>query len=670
MTAKNFQAGQTPAESAQGLEAARSAFERVLALHGAGLAAEAAAQLDRVLNLAPVRHDVLAELGMLALRLGYLEQGVEGLRRSLEIEPAQAVLWAIRGVGLNRLQRPAEALADLDRAIAAKPDFAGAYFDRACVLRALERKGEALADLDRSIEIDPANAAAFANRGALLHELGRIEEALESTTRSLALNPEYAQGRYNRAVILDGAGRMNEALLEFARVADHAPLDPALRGNALLALGRVEDAIACLQRACEIDAGNRDARSALLMAALYRESSDDGALARAQHEFTARFEAPLAECAPCLQNSRNPQRRLRIGYVSADFNAHSVAFFIEPVFARHDRRRFEIYAYHASTRSDEVTRHLCGLADVWVECAALSDERLAQRVRDDRIDILVDLSGHTAGNRRLVFARRPAPIQISWIGYPADPGPPSTDFLISDEIASPRSDVDAGASRLLRLPRVFSCYRAPTDAPDPAWPNGRDDGGIMFCSFNNSAKISPAALAAWARILHGQPGARLTLKDRSFADPGARRRLLERFAAHGIGGEQIIALARVPSGKDHLALYREADIALDTFPYNGVTTTCEALWMGVPVVSLTGTAFRSRMGATLLSAVGHPEWLADSEDQYVATALALARSEPLRRQLRCLLRTQMSASPLMDETGQVRDLEACYRNVWQKWCAS
>jgi len=332
-----------------------------------------------------------------------------------------------------------------------------------------------------------------------------------------------------------------------------------------------------------------------------------------------------------------------------------------------------VHCYHTARRSDAVTARLRSRADRWCEAATLDDAKLAARIRADRIDILVDLSGHTAGHRLPVFARRPAPVQVSWIGYPGDTGLGQIPFRITDPVATP--DPAAGEAGRAALPRewirlepVFCCYRPPVHAPEPRARQRGPDDTIVLGSCNNVAKITDASIRTWSRTLERHARSRLLLKDAAFASEAGRAAILSRFAACGVPGERITLLGRTRSLADHLALYDGIDIALDTVPYCGVTTTCEALWMGVPVVSLAGDTFVSRMGRTLLSAAGHPEWCAGSVDGYVDRVLALARDPGGRERLRHTLRGELRASPLCDEAGHLRSLEQAMRTLWRRWC--
>jgi predicted O-linked N-acetylglucosamine transferase (SPINDLY family) len=384
-------------------------------------------------------------------------------------------------------------------------------------------------------------------------------------------------------------------------------------------------------------------------------------------EFAARFCAGLGDGA-AHGNVRDAGRRLRVGYVSPDLRLHSVAYFIEPVLAHHDRGGFEVVCYQTNSASDAVTERLRGYVDGWVAADRLSDQGLAERVRADAIDILVDLAGHTAGGRLLAFARRPAPVQASWLGYPTGTGLSAIGYRISDWEVDPAGYEAYAAERPVRLPASYFCYRPLASAPEVGPLPSGEVGAITFGSFNNFAKVSPSVLGMWARVLEAVPGSRLMIKAKSLADESVRGRLLERLAALGVGEARLILRGWQEEVGGQLALYNEVDIGLDTYPYNGATTTCEALWMGVPVVSLSGATHASRMGRSILKAAGLGEWVAETAQGYVAHAVRLAGERTQLAELRSTLRGRLRASALMDERGFTRNLEHAYRQMWRQWC--
>ena len=346
-----------------------------------------------------------------------------------------------------------------------------------------------------------------------------------------------------------------------------------------------------------------------------------------------------------------------------------MAFFVEPLLKGHDRQAVEVFCYAEVTRPDTVTAHLQGLADHWLVTVGLSDEELAERIRADGIDILVDLAGHTAKNRLRVFARKPAPVQVTWLGYPNTTGLEAIDYRLVDAVTDPVGEADAWASEtLVRLEGGFLCYGGVKDAPEPTVPPCLKTGTVTFGSFNNPAKVSAATFDAWATLLSRLPQARLLLKGKPFADAATRALFLARLGERGVAAERVELVAWLPGAAAHLALYHRVDIALDPFPYNGTTTTCEALWMGVPVVTLRGDRHAGRVGASLLSQIGLTDLIANSVEEYVAIALALAGNPGHLHELRRSLRSRMAASSLCDGRAFARKMEAAFRTMWQVWC--
>jgi predicted O-linked N-acetylglucosamine transferase (SPINDLY family) len=354
--------------------------------------------------------------------------------------------------------------------------------------------------------------------------------------------------------------------------------------------------------------------------------------------------------------------------MSGDLRQHSVAYFLEPVLAHHDRRAVEVHAYATGLTQDAVTDRLQGLVDHWTGCTGLSDDALAGRIRSDGIDILVDLSGHTGGNRLRVFARKPAPVQVTYLGYAATTGLSAMDYRLTTAVVDPPGQEAYHSEALYRLPRSLWCYRPSAEAPEVnrETPAARH-GVITFGSMNNIAKVSPETVALWGEILRRLPGSRLVMT--SVPEGSVRATLTERFAAVGVEGPRLVLHGKLPAERFWEVL-GGIDIGLDPFPYNGTTTTCETLWMGVPVVTLEGSSAVARSGVALLSLAGLPELIARDEPGYVRIALDLARDLPRLSALRAGLRPRLAASPLRDEPGFTRELEEAYRAMWRRWCAS
>jgi protein O-GlcNAc transferase len=537
---------------------------------------------------------------------------------------------------------------------------------------------EALRCFRRALQLRPAFVELHLNIGLSQQRLGQTEQAIASYRLALAQPRVAVQAHCNLGAVLREAGRLDESVSSFrAAVALDQNCAEALHGlgAALLAQGRVAEAIVILRRTLALDPSLSGVHSALLLALQYSDIETPPEVRREHRRFADRFEAPLTPSI-AHTNVPDPERRLRIGYVSADFRNHSVAFFVEPILAHHDRSRFEIVCYYNNAaRDDPVTVRLRAMADHWLSCAGYSDQQLADRIRADAIDVLVDLSGHTAGNRLLVFARKPAPLQVSWIGYPSATGLRAIDCRLTDHRVSPpqtrsASDSVEDTEPLYRLPEVFSCYRPSQEAPAVETAPALRAGHVTLGSFNNVAKVSDRVVRVWSSLLLAEPSLRLVLKDRTFADEPSRAWMRGRFARQGVDTSRLVLLARATAEAEHLGLYKRIDIALDTFPYCGTTTTCEALWMGVPVVTLAGDRFAARVGVTLLGAIGHSEWVAIDEADYVRRVLTLAGDVGALNELRMRLREFVRDSPLCQEAKLTRELEAAYRAMWRRWCES
>lgn len=438
--------------------------------------------------------------------------------------------------------------------------------------------------------------------------------------------------------------------------------------NSLAALWRMEECIEASVGALNIAPRNSEIFSGVLLYHHYAANPDP----RALFELHRRHAQMMSEkVSPRVTGSHGNEpdsaRRLRIGYVSRNFSRHSVGYFIEPVIARHDPSRYSVYCYYTHPTSDDTTKRIAELAHAWRHVAAEDDDAVAKMIVDDRIDILVDLAGHTEFSRLGVFARKPAPVQMAWLGYPDTTGLPAIDYRITDAIADPPPRADElHTERLLRLTPAFLCYQPPQDSPAIATRPPQAD--VVFGSFNMLAKVNQRAIDMWARILHEVPQSRMCLKSNSLEHEATSARVLECFEARGIAASRVDLRRWAVERAEHLAAYSEIDIALDTFPYNGTTTTCEALWMGVPVVTLAGEAHMSRVGATLLGAAGLEDLVATSAEQYVGIATALAGDPARRQMLRSGMRQKLAASPLLDHEGFARELEQQLRAAWTLWC--
>jgi predicted O-linked N-acetylglucosamine transferase (SPINDLY family) len=371
-----------------------------------------------------------------------------------------------------------------------------------------------------------------------------------------------------------------------------------------------------------------------------------------------------------FRNQPDPERRLKIGYVSPDFRTHSVAYFFEGLLRWHDNKVVETFCYALTPHKDETTERLQQQASVWRDVSTLDDAALVKQARADGIDILVDLAGHTARNRLTVFAARAAPVQMTYLGYPSTTGLSRMDYRLTDERADPPGEEAFHSERLVRLPGCFLCYQPPLRSPSVAGAPMVHNGYITFGSFNNLAKINANVVALWSEILQAVPGSRLLIKNPSLTDGVTAERYRAMFDTHGISSDRTELLGLVPDPQAHLDTYRRIDIALDTFPYNGTTTTCEALYMGVPVITLAGQAHAGRVGLSILGNLGLDELIARSPDDYVSCAASLATNQERICDLRNTLRERLLTSAICDADSFARKVEQAFRQIWHDWCST
>jgi predicted O-linked N-acetylglucosamine transferase (SPINDLY family) len=473
--------------------------------------------------------------------------------------------------------------------------------------------------------------------------------------------------------------RLDEALSCYARVldikpgaTDHVPPDfhATVRhymANVLKAQGRMKEALVQYRQALDLNPAMAGAHSDMLLALNY--DPPDTASMLDEHVKWGRRHGYAGPNTFQHRNSRETDRPLRVGYVSPDLHKHAVTFFFEPLLAHHDRSKIVPVCYSLGRKSDEVTVRLHSAAAEWRNAFAMNDEQLAGQIHADRIDILVDLAGHMGENRLPVFSKKAAPIQVSWLGYPNTTGLTAIDYRLTDAVVDPPGQTDRfHTERLIRLPRGFLCYQPPASAPPVGPLPVLAAGAVTFGSFNNLSKIASGTIEAWSEILRAVPGSRLLLKNASFTDIPTREPYYRMFEEHGIGRERLDFRGIHLELTDHQLAYHEADIALDTFPYNGTTTTCEALWMGVPVVALAGDRHAGRVGVSILTQLGLTDLIADSSRDYVRIAVELANDRARLSGLRNSLRQRMADSPLCDATSFARAVEDAYRVMWLKWC--
>lgn len=517
---------------------------------------------------------------------------------------------------------------------------------------------------------DRRQARAWSLLARIALDEDQLEPALACYTPILALHPDDPEYLVDAAELNRRAGHLARAVeLSERALARQARYGRAwrVRRRALEELDRLEEASDCLRHELELDPGNSVTHSDLLFLLSRADMLTPRQAVEEYRRWGELYADQLTLSAAAHANPPEPERALRVGYASADFRRHAVAHFVEPVLARHERRAWRVFCYSNCARPDDMTLHLRGIADEWRDISGLSDDTAARLVRGDGIDILIDLSGHTAGNRLLMFARKPAPVQMTWLGYWGGTGMAAMDYRITDHFADPEGESDAAyREQLLRLPHSKWCYLPPAAMPECNALPARSRGYVTFGSLSNFARVSGETLRAWALLLRRIRQARL----RILAAPSGESldRMLEIFDAADIHADRLDLIGRLPA-QTYLRQYLELDIALDPFPMNGGTTTCDCLWMGVPIISRSGSSGVSRSGLSILSNVGLGQLVARSWEEYIDIAARLAADLSALAQLRASLREKMAASPLLDAQGFTRNLEALYRGAWRNWCA-
>jgi protein O-GlcNAc transferase len=555
-----------------------------------------------------------------------------------------------------------------------QPNNAGAYYELGNVLQDKGHLNEALQCYKKTITIDPKFSGSYNNIGNVLRKSGRFEEAIYYYQKAIALAPNFAGSYYNLAQAMHDSGHLEEAITYYKKALQ---IDPSIAnayynlGRALKEMGALEEAVSCYHRALQIDPNHVYAYNNILLLMNYSAKYDAQTIFIEHLRFAKQIAEPLYPRFFHYANDRSPSRRLRIGYVSPDFRRHAVNYFIWPVLASQKHERFEIFCYSDVLIPDNVTKRLQGFADHWRDIADMTDEKVAELVLKDGIDILVDLAGHTGCNRMLLFARKPAPVQVSWLGYPNTTGLPTIDYRIVDPYTDPHGLTDPFyTEKLLRLPESFLCYQPDENSPNVGHLPAIASGHITFGSFNIFTKVTEEILTLWSDILTNIPHSHIVLKTISFADKRICEKVMKTFGQKGINAERVELLGHEEQFLRHLSLYNRIDIGLDTFPYNGTTTTCEAMWMGVPVITLAGNSHASRVGVSLLSNVGLTDLIATTYDEYMKIAVNLAADTRGLQKLRENLRIMMANSPLTDAKRFTENLENSYRYMWEIWCKS
>lgn len=593
-------------------------------------------KLIEILKSNPVTADEYNHMGIVLYKNGVFDESIKNFRKALKINPNIIEAYNYMGNALQEYFRFDEAISSYEKAVLLSPADATAYINMGIALNGKKKFDEAVIYFQKALKLNPGLAQTYYYMGGSYMEQDKIEEAIESYKSALQIDPTFAPAFCKLGYALLNQGKVEEAELLYRHVVQTQPND-----------------LSCYQ--------------ALLMTLTYDAGYDPQVIFEEHLRFAKKYAGPLYS-GFSLQITERRSRRLRIGYVSPDFRKHSVAYFIEPVLKAHDRKEFQVICYSNTMTTDAVTERIRAYAHQWRDIRGMSHKKTAELIRKDEIDILVDLAGHTGGNRILLFALKPAPVQVAWIGYPVTTGLSTMDYKIVDKYTDPAGMTERFyTEKLIRMPDSFLCYLPDRDSPEVKELPALAAGFITFGSFNNFSKVSPKIMALWIRLLRALPGSHLLMKARGFSDRATRKNVLEKFKSEGISIERIELLPWELSAARHLELYNRVDIGLDTFPYNGTTTSCEAMWMGVPVITLAGNTHVSRVGVSLLSNVGLTELIAGTPEEYIKIASTLASDHVRLKYLRENLRAKMANSPLTDAEHFTKNLEDCYRKIWERW---
>jgi protein O-GlcNAc transferase len=637
------------------------------ALQGLGRLDEAEASYRRVIALKPDFTDAHSNLGIVLQGLGRLEEAEISCRQAIALNSDYAEAHFNLGVTLQGLSRLEEAEASYRQALVLNSDYAEAHCNLGVTLHNLDRLGEAEASHRQAIALKPNFANAYNNLGIVLQGFGRSEEAEASFRQAIALKSDYAEAHNNLGATLKELGRLEEAEASYTQAialkSDYAEAHSNL-GATLNEMGRLEEAEENFRQAIALKPSFKDAHNNLLFLQSSSNFEHTSYLKDAL-DYVDSLKGGISSRFSEWSCIREP-KRLRIGLVSGDFNSHPVGYFLEGLLAQFNSSSLELYAYPTSFEEDKLTTRIKSYFSYWSPLWGKSDKEAAQLIHNDNIHILIDLSGHTAKNRLPVFALKPAPVQVSWLGYWASSGVPEIDYILGDPFVTPHDEAVHFIEKIWQLPESYLCFTEPDIALEVMPLPALSVGTITFGCFNNLLKMTDEVVSLRAKILNATPGSKLFLKDTRLQYDSVRNKVLSRFAVHGIVADQLILEGPSPRA-EYLACYNRVDIALSPHPYGGGTTSAEGLWMGVPVLTKRGDYFLSHLGESIAHNTGLSDWIAADEDEYVAKAVKFSSDLDGLMKLRAGLRAQVLASPLFDAARFAAHFEEAVWSMWSKW---
>jgi protein O-GlcNAc transferase len=640
------------------------------ALRDQGKLDEAAAAYREALRLKPDYSQALCNLAIVMQGQGDLVQAESLFREAVRLSPDLAAPYNNLGTLLRHQDRWSEAKTCYQTAIRLQPDLAVAYNNLGNVFRHEKLLSEAIEAYQNGVRLAPEYATAHFNLGVALRQRGQFAEALREFQDVVRIEPDNFEAFTNLGLLWNVLGHAEEAIAACRKAIElNARNDIALcnLGVFLMLQGQLDDALEYYRTAIELAPEKAGQHGNLLYLLNYHPAYSPAAVFAEHRAWAARHADPLTARSAPHANDRTPDRRLRVGYVSPNFREHAVNYFSEPILASHDHAGCEVFCYSDVRHADDTTSRLRGYADQWRDIVDRGDQEVSEIIRRDQIDILVDLTGHISNNRLLVFARKPAPVQVTYLGYQNTTGMAAMDYRLTDAWSDPPGITDEFYTEaLIRLPRSFFCYQSSADAPAVSSLPALANGFVTFGSFNSFAKVTPEVLSVWATILLAVPQSHLVLL--APLTERLRERVSSSFERRGVSAERLELCDR-QSHKEFLELIERVDIALDPFPFNGHTTTCDALWQGVPVVMVAGQTYASRFGSSALVNLGLNDLVGNTHEQYVQIAVQMTRDLAKLARLRANLRPLMADSPLVDFQGFTRHLEKTYRQMWTRWCA-
>ncbi len=701
----------------------RQALESAIAFHKSGRPAEAEKLYNQVLATQADNPDAMHGLGVLRHTQGDTAGGINLVQKAIARKPTEAEYRNSLGVLLCHGNNPDAVIEAFEKAVTLRPTYAAALLNLANVLNNLGRHDRAISTCQRLVQVSPGSPDAHCALSVALFSVGRLDEAMSACRKAIAIAPKNAQAFSTLGNIYSISGRPDEAIAAYRHAVTYNPkfagafsnlansleqrgliaeayeaileavrLDPNLAdaqnnyGNILKDLARLDEAVAAYRRTIALVPGRSMFYSNLIYAMWFRQQCDPAEVLAESRTWARLLAEPLTRAAAPHTNDRSPDRKIRLAYVSNDFRQHPIGRLIFPLIACRDRSQFEIVLFSGVPRPDAITQAIYQSVDRVIPVGGMTDEQMAQAVRNEKIDILVDLALHMSGTRLEVFARRAAPVQITYLAYCATTGMTAMDYCVTDRNLDPVDDAASPApqspapespatplgvaspihsERLLHLPQCYWCYTASGEAPPINASPAARSRVVTFASMNSFTKLNSGVLDLWCELMKQVPGSQLFVVVPG--GPQRRTQVAADFARRGVDPGRL-KMGDIVSVPAYFNSYLEVDISLDPFPYNGGTTTMDSLFMGVPVVTIAGRWATARAGVTILNTLGHPEWIANTPEEYVQIAARVAANVPKLVELRASLRQEMLNSPLMNARRFTADFETLYRKTWRHWC--